>query len=303
MIAHMRTSLSCFVAALALFSIAVPWACIAAEPETLETVLAVWRKRETAARTLKVVISKVSTLSHGTGLEGEAIGGTRQGQLTVILDGTNFRSEEQGEFTDPGSDVPQQLLMIAANNGDRLKALTRVSVEEKVIRSSGNIHAGTNRNDMRIRSPIVLHWRALCPVNDQIKPGELKLVSTDEKIGKVRCLLLQKPHGTRGGIESFWVAPDQDMAILRRTTTQPGRLTSETDVTFKFDAKLGWIPANWIRKGYKQDGSVLGTYKATVVTTEVNPDVPKETFDILWPPGTEVYDSVARRKFYVPAKN
>ena len=57
-------------------------------------------------------------------------------------------------------------------------------------------------------------------------------------------------------------------------------------------------------EGYKQDGSILATCKSSVVATELNPVVPKETFDIDWPPGTTVYSFLTRpaTKFVVPRK-
>ena len=274
----------------------------AAEPETLETVLDVWRKREAAAESLKVVISEVRTASHATGLEGEAIGGMTKVQRTVILEGVNFRNEQEGEFADRGSEVSQQLLMIATNDGERHKAVTTVSRGNKIVRSNGWIHGADNRIDIRslATSPVVRHWRALSPANDFFKLDKLKLVSTEERIGKVRCFLLQQAYGTLGGIEKVWVAPDQDMAILRRTYTQQERLVIQLDASFKSDAKLGWIPTSWATKSTRQDGSIGSTLNAYVVSTELNPEFPKQTFDIDWPQGTTVYDFVKRDKFYVP---
>lgn len=299
---NFQSSVGAVVCATLAIAVVYPPACSAAEPETLETVLAVWRKREAGAKTVKVVMAEESMTGETIGLEGELVGGTAKMQRVIVLDGTNMRHERAGQMWNRGSKEPDQVTDLSVIDGHRAKELSKVGRDDGASRSNGRISNRDKHRDVLIvhMSPVLRHWRPLSPALNPFKVDELKLVSTEEKIGGDRCILIQEPYGMFGGIRKYWIAPGKDMAIVRTIVLRGETLLNEVNVSFKDDAKLGWVPEKWKSTSYRNDGRAMHSATHTVTDIEINLDVPPGTFDIVFPPGTEVYDSIAKAKFFVP---
>ena len=296
------------VAATTLLMVAAicPTLATAAEPETLETVLAVWRKREAATKTLRVVIDEEYFRGAAHSLEGAALGGRpAKMNVTLAIDGTNFRHDRVGEWWPVGAEQPDDWTRYEAIDGQRAKQLNRATGEDAPITSFGSIRAAAKHPFAMQRLslvPILRHYRPLSPPFGLFQLDSLKLISTTEKIGGDRCILLQEVTDAKPGVLSvtrkYWVAPEKEMAILRVTSSRDGIVNNEMDISFKLDVKKRWIPASWKGRGYGDKGKRLSNSNSdTVVEIEINPEVPASTFDFEFPRGTEVMDHIANRKF------
>src|SRR5688500_4983009 len=82
-----------------------PPAAMAAEPATVEKVLAVWREREAATKSVRVVIDEQYFSRAHFDLEGRPIGGRGEKHKRLIaIDGIALRHERNGELWPPGPD-------------------------------------------------------------------------------------------------------------------------------------------------------------------------------------------------------
>ncbi|OWK36724.1 hypothetical protein FRUB_09287 [Fimbriiglobus ruber] len=87
---------------------------------------------------------------------------------------------------------------------------------------------------------------------------------------------------------------DVDRFVVVKKVTLNKRHTEPTwqiDISYSPDAVIGWVPQTWeyrIRTGLENKVSESG--RTLVTKYQINPDVPKEEFDIAFPPGTYVVD-------------
>ena len=290
-------------AALTAVAILGPAHGVAAEPETLETVFAVWRKREADTKSVKVVTTEDSHTGEGVGLDGEALGGTQKMRCVVIIDGTNMRYERVGEATVAGREKPDHWTTFEVIDGQHSKVLSLIERDHKALHSNAWISRAEKHpsvHNIYLR-PVLWHYRPLSPAFGVFNLDALKLVSTEEKVAGVRCILLEEPFGLPGGIRKYWVAPEQDMAVIRVVATWDDALNHQVDISFEKDAKKGWIPASWkATRLAKKATRILDAGTDKVTEIEINPRVPPSTFDIEFPPGTEVYNHVTRKTTVIP---
>ncbi len=298
-----QTCLRIAVATISAAAVLYPAFGTAEEKETLETMLAVWRKREAATKSVKVVIAEDHNMAAETGIEGEAMpGGVSKFKRLVVIAGGNMRHERVGDLWAAGIDKPDEWTWIAVNDGDRDTTLSRVDRDGSMIHSTGRIHGNAKHADVHniYLAAILCHWRPLSPTIGVFHVDELKLVSADEKLGRERVLLLEQRKDDQ--ISRYWVAPEKEMSMVRHTRTWKDKLTAQLDVEYKHDAKLGWVPSKW--KGTTSFESATDT----VTELEVNLDVLPATFDIDFPPRTRVYDRINKTSWVVkpektPAKS
>ena len=269
----------------------------AAEPTTLEKVLAVWREREEATKSLWVVIDEQYFSRAHFDLEGRPIGGRGEKHNRLIaIDGIAFRHERNGELWPPGPDTPAYQTQISAFNGQLQKDLSYIGRDGRRSLDYGHIRHRDRHTDLGngYLSPILMHYRPLSPKFIVFDLDKLAVVSEDERVNGIKCIVLEEKDEFR--VNRRWVAPERDMGVVRFRSHFRGRLAAEADVTFKHDARLGWYPASWSAATYIRD-SVHSSGTQTVEKIELNLDLPASVFDVEFPPGTEVYDHTTRRKF------
>src|SRR5688500_5177749 len=98
---------------------------MAAEPATLEKVLAAWREREAATKSVRVVMVEQYFRRDHFDLEGRPMAGRGEKHKRLIaIDGIALRHERNGELWPPGPDTPAYQTQISASNGQLQKTLS-----------------------------------------------------------------------------------------------------------------------------------------------------------------------------------
>lgn len=138
--------------------------------------------------------------------------------------------------------------------------------------------------------PILLTYRALHPTMDLLFHDKPWVLAPGTGVFQERnCVILERQEGVRK--YSCWVDPERDFTIRRVVETLNGNVGILLDIAYRNDPSHGWVPSSW-------DGRMLGTVtgqlqfsvSARVTDSEINVPIPREEFQFVFPPGTEVSD-------------
>ncbi|MEX2175044.1 MAG: hypothetical protein WD872_11825 [Pirellulaceae bacterium] len=281
----------------------------AAEPIQLADVLRVWRKRESAARTLRFDLVREYVRAKGTltGINEE------QGTVTtlpesfksdqrvvLVIDGVKMRYERIGDTWAPGIEAPAPETMIAVFDGARQKIVHERQQSDDRMFSQGWVRSEKRHPDAANvhLSPIIRHFRPTSPVFGVIGIDRLQVERQDEMVDGLRCVILKEalPDGLRA--RKYWVAPDREMGIVRYVGYFQDQVETEAEVAFKRDPKLGWVPDRW-RVASFVDGALVTSATTQVASEQLNLAVAAATFDFTFPVGTQVNDRIAKRQYLV----
>lgn len=287
----LRAALATVAAGLCLFFAKA----LLAEEETLKEIFDVWIKREVATSSVKFVMTENYITGKGTIGGGPPRDIETKLRRVVVLEGENMRHERAGDVWGLGRVEPYSRL--AVNDGDRSKNLT-----VNALYSVGRTENQPQHDDVKSAClrPILWHYRPLAPKFGVFAIGKLKIVSRKEMLDGTRCILLEEPTEFPGRVWRYWVAPDKEMAVIRRVLVEGAIVRDQTDVTFKRDPKHGWMPSSWKTVHFKRKtGETFSAAKLAVVESDVNYAVPAGTFDIVFPPKTKVFDLIGRETYRV----
>jgi hypothetical protein len=214
-------------------------------------------------------------------------------QAVLTIDGTKVRHERVGPVWDDLLGAAVHANVVEAFDGKIGKTLSEATSKQGWI-SAQEMHQ--NANNIHL-VPVLRHYRHLSPAFGLCDPDCLRIVSTDESLRGVACILLEevRPNWSR----KYWVAPEQEMSIVRYVSMQRGQVTAESDVSFRKHALHGWLPVHWNASVYVNGGKKVSSCTTTVAAFEINLDVPESKFDIAFPTGTEVYDRINKRTYVV----
>jgi hypothetical protein len=273
-------------------------------PVSVDEVVRVWRARETATRSLRFEMAgqyrqKTDSLAGPEALEYTE---TSERRL-VVIDGSNMRHERAIAATwHNGARALLPVTVIAVSDGKIAKVLDQQNRNDDVVHSEGFIRDGRkphrDANNLFL-SPIIRHFRPTSPAFSAIRVNGLTVSNQDSMAGGMRCVLLEEalPDGQRRRLH--WVAPEQDMAIVRSAGYLGRTLEHQVDASFKRDAVFGWIPDRWNVVLFFEKETIASSAASTVTSRDVNPQVSAETFDIKFPPGTQVFDKLSHTSFVV----
>jgi hypothetical protein len=165
----------------------------------------------------------------------------------------------------------------------------------------GMIHKDNGRDSLGMIDafPITMAFRGLSPVLahprlDQLEPtGEIAMID-----GSL-CLEYTPAPATKSA-RRFWLDTAKDHVLLR---LQESRRSQITDVQYRRDKAIGWVPASWVRKQYGPDGDLLSTTTVVVQEMVFNTPQPAEQFDLAFPVGAHVddYRPTRYKKYLVQA--
>jgi hypothetical protein len=147
-------------------------------------------------------------------------------------------------------------------------------------------------------SPVTMAVRGLtpgvtaCPLTG-LQPGHVV-----EEIDGDRCREYAAP-GSPDAQVRYWLAPDKGYVVRRVRWSGADRVKRQTDVRYREDATVGWLPSGWVTTDYAPDGRTVVTETVTVTAARLNESVPEDAFRVAFPPGTLVADSAARKEYRV----
>ena len=140
-------------------------------------------------------------------------------------------------------------------------------------------------------------YRALDP-RFAFSGRSLRLSPNAEMIGSVTCKIIYFDEG--GVRHSIWTDPARDFVPMRFTIGSPltGEVTTRTDITYRLDPSHGWTPTNW-RTVQNAAGNLRRSVVARVIKSAINIEIPRQDFQIEFPPGTVVIDMSNKGERYL----
>ncbi len=145
--------------------------------------------------------------------------------------------------------------------------------------------------------PLLWIYRALDP-RFAFSERSLRLSPNDEMIDNVKCKIVYfEKNGVRS---SIWTDPARDFVPLRFTIGSPvtGEITIRTDITYRQVPSHGWTPTGW-RTLQPATGDLRRSVIARVMESAINIEIPRERFQIEFPPGTVVIDMSNKGERYL----
>ncbi len=183
------------------------------------------------------------------------------------------------------------LPMITTFDGKLLKMLFTKTGPDKP-HPSGSIEKKSRHyvSDVVYLRPIFMTFRALDSKMLAFDMKQMTLTGRRLQIGNHNCLELQSQDPTAGAVYYQWVDPSRDFVIPRFMETVGGKLSYQIDVQYRRDNEVGWVPFEWNCIVQFKEGRLRHSVRSKVTVIEVNSSIPKEQFDISFPPGAFIRD-------------
>ena len=130
--------------------------------------------------------------------------------------------------------------------------------------------------------PIRMVYRPFDPVMGTHDPSKFRIGQHDVRFGGGNIVLEHKN-------ELIWVDPKRDHLPIRYQADKSNPSVRVVELTYKQDAKLGWVLASW-----KDDyaGGVRYVTTIRVNRHSINEQLPEAAFEISYPDGTWVQDEI-----------
>jgi hypothetical protein len=120
---------------------------------------------------------------------------------------------------------------------------------------------------------------------------QYELTGNTQVVDKSRCIELTRISRANNNREIALIDPSRGFLLVRYYIVTDGRVTTRLDVKYATDPKINWIPKSWdYAISTPIGGWRLGSSQITLEAYEINADLATDTFDLLLPPGTRVYD-------------
>jgi hypothetical protein len=140
-----------------------------------------------------------------------------------------------------------------------------------------------------------LDWAYRPSLRASLSPERFRLVTEDAIVNGLRCTKLRGYDKKGWSLGSFWFDPRQGDALVFWDLAGAESLTMPLSLRYQLDKSSGPVVASWTMS--QDDGS---NAISTVKTLEINKELPAETFQISFPPGTAVaVDDGATQEAYI----
>jgi hypothetical protein len=146
--------------------------------------------------------------------------------------------------------------------------------------------------------PPFLAYRLLDPVMGPAGSDQLSVVGQAEREGHP-CLVAEATRTYPGGNQTYrwWFAQDMDLFVIRAEFVWPDSGSElVTDLEYEPGAEVGWRLSSWTRAGFTPPVS------STVTEAWFNREVPEDAFDLVFPAGTRVHDTLRGVDYVVGAE-
>jgi hypothetical protein len=278
-------------------SIFMPAIGSCAEPVSVSDVVKVWAEREKAATTLRVVIAtdrQAPTSPSDT---------TRMNDRRIVtIEDNKMRHERTGKAWIEAAKATAPETMTAVFDGTTSKILNHRARNDDLVHSMGWVfHAATHSDAHSMHlSPVLRHYRPFTASFNPINKVHLKLVRSDDLVNGIPCIVIEEPPDSAKRITQHWVAPSKEMAILRSVITFRGRKHVQVETQFEKSERAGYFPSKWTSTQFTAGGDKAFSSSTNVMShVDVNIVVTSGTFDLEFPPGTELYDRVAQKLYVI----
>jgi len=113
-----------------------------------------------------------------------------------------------------------------------------------------------------------------------------------------KSILIEHRQAQTTRARRYWLLPECDMSIARFVALDGERVTLQVDTDFALQNGM-WNPTGWRAARFGTNHTALDSASLTVADISVNPIVPPADFDVVFPPGTEVFDRLLKQMYIV----
>ena len=130
-------------------------------------------------------------------------------------------------------------------------------------------------------------------------PGGDPTAVAESDVDGVRCLEVRFRRAGDGPT-TYFVDPGRGY-LVRRIRSETSLTVEVTDVQYREQSGMGWVPAGWTTVKSRADGRLLARIRAEVTDVRVNEPVPPDTFRLYPIPGETVVDNDSKKTYRVRA--
>ncbi len=145
--------------------------------------------------------------------------------------------------------------------------------------------------------PIRLVYRPFGTAQGLFNQSALAVTQKKGVVEGEPCVILR--HTKDASEDEVWVAPSKAFVPVRWVTSRRGRVSTQVDISYSEDADYGWVPTSWNVASLSPQGAVQSTWSATVTEYKLNTPIADSTFQIEYPVGTWVRNTVTDETYIV----
>jgi hypothetical protein len=271
------------------------------------------QKRQETARTVEVEFKWTEVVQKGSLVNsGHLVGVRASSKATypptdttlesvnrIVIDGDKVRFENNHLMWIGSDGQPIKSQSVALFNGSLGKVYYPIGIGATGA-TSGRIERDGRSPGTKafIPTPITMTFRGLDPAFVPHGFAEMKPTGVTLPIDESHCQEYAIKLSTTTE-RSFWLDPAKGFVVRRMCDRSNNKPTTQTDIQYRPDDVLGWVPESWVHTEYAPAGTVRKTARFGVTKARLNEPQPAELFDIQFPPGCEVYDSRNDKSYWV----
>jgi hypothetical protein len=139
--------------------------------------------------------------------------------------------------------------------------------------------------------PLLLALRPLTPKLSFIELSDYTISPVRGAIGDTSCVILEPKSDSVGKPKkSYWVDPARDYVIVRAVNSMEGQGAIQTDIFYKRNSVVGWIPSGWSVVDVDGKGRLDQSFHTGVEEFSLNQPIAATEFEVPKPDGALVHD-------------
>jgi hypothetical protein len=223
---------------------------------------------------------------------------TSESNNRFVMDGDKMRFEDNHPIWRMPAGTLHNTAMIAVSDGTLAKTLKPKGVVGAGT-TTGTIREAVDRLDLSdpVLTPIILHFRG---AHSEISPypiATMKATGIRLPIDNQDCTEYALILGELN--LSFWFDPARDYCLRRLAQHKTNTLLYQLDVKYRRDDKWGWLPVSWVAHDYGTARELLKTTKVEVLEMRPGEVESPDTFELLFPAETRVFDARNNKEYRV----
>jgi hypothetical protein len=263
------------------------------------------RKRQEFVRTLVVVFKSTNFRTSSSTAprpapadpwEAPAEKLTNESTRRLIIDGA--KSREDTEFNESLGIQPRPVQTTTVRDGALRKHL-QFKGPRASVRATGSIGSDDGKRNFSLPLPLAITFRGLDGAMSYFRLDRLKPTGVVETIDGSTWHEYSFPGGNPG--TEFWFEPEKGFVLRRLVTREGERLVRQTDIRYREDKNAGWVPANWTDLECGTGTADRSRSEVEILKVEFNQPQAAEQFDLVFPPGTRVFDNRDNKEYDVAA--
>jgi hypothetical protein len=140
--------------------------------------------------------------------------------------------------------------------------------------------------------PLIMAYRPLHPSFGAFPVGGYRISAVRPTLRGTRMLVLEPTQGgKRVNGWSLWVDTERECVIGRFALGNETWTEIQIDVEYDKHPKWGWLVRGWSGSWVDRQGNLVKSFRADLVSREINASIHSDAFALVFPSGTVVADT------------